>query len=168
MSKVIFGDEDEPGGVLVDPVDNPGPFFSTDPGEAFPAVPEQGIDKCAVRVPGSRVDDHAARLVYNDEIRIFIDNVQGKILRNERDIGSLCRQRDGYGVTGLNLCTLPDSFVIQQNKAVLGQPLSCRAAEAVHSMREESVDSFSALLCCDIYDFSLHAALTELVQDIVQ
>jgi hypothetical protein len=40
---------------------------------------EQSIDKCAIGVAGSRVHNHAARLIYYDYIRILINN-------NERDV----------------------------------------------------------------------------------
>lgn len=58
----------------------PRAFHSADAGEV-PAVVEQGVYDGAVRVAGRGMHDHAAFLVDDYHVFIFIQDVQGDILR---------------------------------------------------------------------------------------
>ena len=46
------------------------------------AVIEQSIDQGPVGIACSRVDDHAAGLIDDDDVLIFIDDIQGDVLRD--------------------------------------------------------------------------------------
>lgn len=72
-------------GVLIDAVDDAGPDLAANAGKAALAVPEQSVDQGAVRVAGSRVDDHPFGLVDHQKVRIFIDDVQRDLLRHSFD-----------------------------------------------------------------------------------
>lgn len=56
MGGIVFRGNDETGGVSVNAVDNAGPQFSVDPGKAVPAVIQQGVHQCPVRVSRCGVD----------------------------------------------------------------------------------------------------------------
>ena len=44
---------------------------------------EQGIDQSPIGIAGCRMDDHAAGLIDDDDVFIFIDDIQGDILRDD-------------------------------------------------------------------------------------
>lgn len=48
---------------------------------------QQGVDKRSVRIAGCGVDDHSRWFVDNEQVIIFIPDVEGNILRND------CRRR---------------------------------------------------------------------------
>ena len=48
-------------------------------------MPEQSVDQGAVRVAGSRVDDHPFGLVDHQKVCILIDDVQRDLLRHSLD-----------------------------------------------------------------------------------
>lgn len=56
MGEVVFCGDDETGGVPVNAVDDAGPQFSVDPGKTVPAVIQQGVHQCPVRVSRCGVD----------------------------------------------------------------------------------------------------------------
>ncbi len=97
MGGVIFCDDQAAGGVLVQAVDDAWAFHSADAGEV-PAVVEQGVYDGAVRVTGRGMHDHAAFLVDDDHVFIFIQDVQGDILRLGFRRFRL-RNADGDGIT---------------------------------------------------------------------
>ena len=97
VGAVIFCDDQAAGGVLVQAVDDARAFHSADAGEV-PAVVEQGVYDGAVRVAGRGMHDHAAFLVDDYHVFIFIQDVQGDILR----LGFRrfrFRNADGDGIT---------------------------------------------------------------------
>ena len=87
VGRVMLGHHQQPGGVLVDPVDDPGPLFAADPRQAVAAMMQQRIDQRAAPRPRGRMHHHARSLVEDDQIGIFIDHVQ-------RDILGLCHPVD--------------------------------------------------------------------------
>lgn len=61
MRGIMFRDHDDPGGVPVEPVDNPRPIDPADPREAAGAG-QKGMDKRSGTMPGGRVHHHPRRL----------------------------------------------------------------------------------------------------------
>ena len=51
---------------------------------------KEGIDEGAVGVAGGGVDDHAVGFIENDEVLVFVEDVEGDVLRDEFE-------GDGFG-----------------------------------------------------------------------
>ena len=80
MGSILFGDDHDTRGVLVQPVHHPRPFLAADggkrPGPGFEMV-QQGIDQGARPIAGSRMDHHAGLFIQDQQCVIFIENFKG-------------------------------------------------------------------------------------------
>ena len=90
VGAVVFGDEDDAAGLLVEAVDDAGAEVAADVGE-LGEVEEEGVDESAavagvVGGAGAGVDHHAGGLVDDGEVSVFVEDVEGDVL--------------GYGVEG--------------------------------------------------------------------
>ena len=73
MGPRAAGDDQQAGGVLVQPVDDPGPRQC---GEAGVEVQER-IQHRPLAVPGPRMHDEAGRLVHDQDLGVFVDDLDG-------------------------------------------------------------------------------------------
>ena len=56
---VVFGDNEQTGGIFVNAVDDSGTHDPADPGKAASAMRKKGIHKCTVRISRRRMHDHS-------------------------------------------------------------------------------------------------------------
>lgn len=75
-----LGDDHDAARILVEPVDDPGTLFAANALEVIAAMGEQGVYQRSVRCAGCRMDDHASRLVDDDEMSVFKEYGQGNVL----------------------------------------------------------------------------------------
>ena len=128
-------------------MNNTGPFFPADAGQAVPAVVEQGVDQRPVAVAGGGVYHQARRFVDDDHIRVLIHHVQGNVLRDK--IGLLrFRQRDGQGFPARQFIVFGYGFAVDLHGAALQQFLRGGAGHAVQMRCEEAVDARARILRC--------------------
>ena len=83
VGAVVFGDEDEAAGLLVEAMDDAGAEVAADVGELV-EVEEEGVDEGAavagvVGGAGSGVDHHAGGLVDDGEVLVFVEDVEGDV-----------------------------------------------------------------------------------------
>ena len=76
VRRVVLGDDQEPGRVLVEPVHDARPPDAADPGKAFAAMRDQRVDQRAGLVPGAGMHDEPGRLVDDDEVVVLEDDVE--------------------------------------------------------------------------------------------
>ena len=81
MGIIIFTHNNAACGILVDPVYDARTQDAVDTGQGSFTVIHDGIDECTCIVPGSGMDDHALGLVDDEDILIFIQDIQRNILR---------------------------------------------------------------------------------------
>ncbi len=81
MRRVRLGRDHHAGGVLVQPVHNPGPGDAPDARQASTAVVQQGVDQGAVGAPRGGMGGHASRLVDDDQVSVLEQHRQRNILR---------------------------------------------------------------------------------------
>jgi hypothetical protein len=80
VGAVVFGDEDEAAGLLVESMDDAGAEIAAG-GREFGEVEEQRVDEGAavsfvVGATGAGVDHHAGRFIYDGEVLVFVEDVQ--------------------------------------------------------------------------------------------
>ncbi len=75
VGPIGLGDKQEPRCLLVESVDNALAAFAGPPGERSTA-PLQRVDECAGPIPRRRMHDHSCRLVDDENIVVFVDDVQ--------------------------------------------------------------------------------------------
>jgi len=80
VGPIRLGHYQQAGGVLVEPVDDPGPFDTPDAGEVA-AVVEEGIDEGARWIAGCGMDHETGRFVYQQDVPVLEHDVEGYVLR---------------------------------------------------------------------------------------
>ena len=78
---VAFGDDQQPGCILIDAVDDARTLHAADAREFSVAMVEQRIHQRAVCVPRSRVDNESHWLVDDNQVIVLKNNIQPNILR---------------------------------------------------------------------------------------
>ena len=73
---IVLGDHHQPGGILVQPVDDAGPLDAADPGQAGAAMRDQRVHQGPGFVPGGGMHHEAGRLVEDDDIVVLVDDVE--------------------------------------------------------------------------------------------
>jgi len=76
VSGVIFGDEDDAGGVFIEAMHDAGAECITTLRESLAAA-EEGVDQGAVRGAGAGVHGHAGGLVDGDDVGVFVEDIEG-------------------------------------------------------------------------------------------
>ena len=145
MGCIILCHHQQAAGVLIDAVDDAGPDLAANAGKAALAVPEQGVDQGAVRVAGSRVDDHPFGLVDHQKVRILIDDVQRDLLRHSLNglcIGDL--QQDD--IPCLELQALGRSLTVAEHMALRHKALQGAAGKAGILAAQEEVNALACTL----------------------
>jgi len=77
---VVLGHHHQPAGVLVESMHNAGPGNAADARQAVPAMGQQGIDQRSVHMPRRRMHYQALLFVDDDQVLIFINDVDGQRL----------------------------------------------------------------------------------------
>ena len=86
MRGVGLGDDQQPGRVLVEPVDDARPPDPADARQARAAMADQRVDERARRMARRRMDDEPRRLVDDDQMLVLEDDVERHVLAGERRI----------------------------------------------------------------------------------
>ena len=89
VRRVVFGNHKHAGSILVQTMDDTGTDLPIDAAEIGNAV-QKRVDQRAVRRAARGMGNHALRLVHNDDVIVFIYNV-------DRDILRLCRDGTRFG-----------------------------------------------------------------------
>ena len=144
MGGVIFADDDTAGGILVDPVDYARPEYAVDSGKAVAAVKKNGIDKSAGIMSCSRMDDHILWLIDDQNIIVFIEDIQrnvlGKYIR-QHPHGKKDRYRLTFDGTGAGL----DGFLSHPYTSLFNQLFEIAPGLSGNSGCQDLVDPFSCI-----------------------
>ena len=91
VSRIRLADDEGPGRILVDPVNDTGPHDPVDPRQIAPAVGQDRVYEGSGHIPGCGVNDHSLGLVDDEDVRILIDDIKRDVLRLH---GELLRSGD--------------------------------------------------------------------------
>ena len=104
---VGFGDDKQARSVFVDAVDDAGALFATDAREVSAEVVEEGVNQSAGVGARGRVNDHAGGFVHDEEVFIFVNDVEWDRFGQGFDvdgIGDGDLEDVAFGDFGLNVC----------------------------------------------------------------
>jgi hypothetical protein len=132
VGAVVFGDEDDTAGLLVEAVDDAGAEVSADAGELVEVV-EESVDEGAVVAgvvgdAGAGVDHHACGLVDDGEVLVFVEDLEGDVL--------------GEGVEGWRVRGTFDFDGLAAVELLFG--LGGRAGDADLAVLDEELDTGAA------------------------
>jgi hypothetical protein len=139
MRSLALGHDQGTGGVLIEPVDDPGPFGASYSGQVV-AVAEQRIHESARTMPARRVDDQPRLLVDHQQVAIFVEHV-------ERDRLGLQVEPTRRGLVDLDPVSRPDRSrrlglpVVQEHTAVVDQPPHPRPCPPFFEGRQTAVET---------------------------
>ncbi len=142
-----FGDDHEPGSILVQAVNNAGSRFSATTRQLL-KVKRQGIGQRARSDSRGRMNDHRCRLIYDDQVVVFVNNVEGNIFGLEfrrRKRGELCVDL----IVGPELVRRFRGAAVDQHVLLFDQTLEPRAAPAFELFREKNVEALSGCVFRD-------------------
>ena len=80
VGPIRFRHHQQPGGVLVEPVDDPGTFDTPDAGKVL-AVVEEGVDEGACGVAGRGMDNEAGGFIHQQDVIVLEYDVERNVLR---------------------------------------------------------------------------------------
>ena len=125
--RLRLGDHHDAGGVLVEAMDDAGPFFPAYARQSIAAMGEEGVDQRAVLVAWGRVHDEASWLVEHDEITVLEQDGEGNRLREgpRADGGGGVEDVERAGADGLGRVAQQDS--VSQDRSGLDQGLDAGA-----------------------------------------
>ncbi len=142
---LVFGDHQQPRGVLVDAVHQSGPHIALlEQGQILQMVCKGVHERCGV-VAVTGMDDHARRLVDQQQVVVLVGNFERDVFGNDLDfaLGIGHHQRDA--VAGFDLVARLRGFAVDQDIACVGSRLDAVARTTLHVDRQELVQPQRAL-----------------------
>lgn len=139
----------DPGGVLVEAMDDAGPSHPADARKALAAVGDQGVHQGAGHVAGGGVDHHPARLVDDDELVVLEQDIERDVLRRRR---RRLRRRQNHrdGIAGVDaMARIKDCAAADRHLASEDQRLKPRARQIGNRYGERAVEPIAGILLGD-------------------
>ena len=128
LGGVILGDQQQAGGILVQPVDDARAQLAADASQAVQMM-QQGVDQRAVLIAGGGMHHHAAGLHHHSQVAVLVEDGEGNVLcLGNGWSGRGHRQADGLaglglqGRLGFNLAVYGHLMILHQGgNAAAGQ-----------------------------------------------
>ena len=142
---LVFGHDQQPGGVFVDPVYQSGPHVARlEQGQALQVV-GQGIDQGAGVVAVAGMYDHAGLFIDDDEVGVFVNDVQRNVFGDDLQFARRIGQHDGDLVEGLDFVARFGGFAVDEDVAGVGSGLDTVARGVFEAGGQEFVEPQHAL-----------------------
>src|SRR5687768_13750961 len=143
MGSVGLGDNEQAGGVLVEPVNDAGAANSADPGEAVAAVGDQRVHERSGFMAGGGMDDETGRLVDHNQMGVFIDYIEFDGLG-----AGACVHRSGnrhrHLRTGFDaVARLNYGLAVHPHMAFSNKALKARAADVIETLAQNAVEALT-------------------------
>jgi hypothetical protein len=149
VGAVVFGDEDEAAGLLVEAMDDAGAEVAAYVGE-FGEVKEEGVDEGASVAlvqtaqggsAGSGVDHHAGRLVDDGEVLVFVEDFERDIFGDGVEGGGLRSAFDLDGFSAVEFLFGLGEVAVDANLASLDEELDAGSGDVGESVGEVLVEA---------------------------
>ena len=143
MRRVCLRHDDQPGGVLVQPVHDARPLRAADARQVM-CDGQQRVDQRTVRVPRRGMNREPCGLVHDDEVRVLVDDAHRDVLR--REIERLRRGDDNrYDVANLHDRRGLGLSPVQRDQPLAHQRGGARPAQRRVACLHEHVEPRTAL-----------------------
>jgi hypothetical protein len=133
-------DHENPRGIPIKPVYDPRAGDAPDPGQGVGA-PEERVHEGSAGVPRRGMNHHAGRLVDDQQVGIFIQHVEGKILGQHVERHGR-GDDDGHRFPALQAGRRTHDFSRQPDVPLLDQPLPARPGNPGNRLRKVPVETF--------------------------
>jgi hypothetical protein len=149
VGTVVFGDEDEAAGLLVETMDDAGAEVAAYVGELV-EVEEEGVDEGAAVAgvylvrggcAGSGVDHHAGGLVDDGEVLVFVENFERDVLGDGVERGGLRGAFDLDGLAAAELLFGLGGMTVDADLAGFDEELDAGAADVGECLGEVLVEA---------------------------
>jgi hypothetical protein len=121
MGCVIFGDDKTPAGVFVETMNDAWPLLTPNSRQRR-AMIEQRVNQSVSAMTGARVNDKPCRLIDDDQIVVFEQNLKRNCLW--QNLNPLQRRLDKLNlIATANNLAWPDDRAVESNKPVTDQLL---------------------------------------------
>ena len=144
---VVFGDEDDAGGFLVEAMNDAGAKGVAGLRERLAAA-EEGVDERAGGVAGAGVDGHAGGLVDGDDVVVFVENVE----RNGFGFGAERRARlriDGDFFAAVEAVRAFGGLAVDEDEAAVDEFFHAGAAEIGTVGGDDAVEAVAGFVSGD-------------------
>ena len=128
-------DDEQAGGVAVEPVDDPGPVRRVAAGEAA----DQPVDERPRRVARRRVHDDPRRLVDHEQVLVLVGDTQRNVLADDLSARHL-RELDLEPLPALQPAALGDALAVQRRRPAFDQALGRTAGADLRHSGEKPVE----------------------------
>ena len=104
---------------------------------------QQRVDQSVAIVSGGRMHDKAGRLVEDDDVRVFVQNVQREVERGERRDRRIWQRHDDSLATVGRARRLADGPAVGADTAFHDRPSGASARHSGNGLGEERVEAAS-------------------------
>ena len=126
MSPVGLGNHQEPGSILINPVNDAGPQLAVDRRQG--GVVHQGVNQRVVGVAGGRVHHHPLGLIDDEDVIVFVNNVEGDVFRLQVNFDRRFRFNH-HPIPRLELVLGFDGLAVNGHGAIIDPALELGAGE---------------------------------------
>jgi hypothetical protein len=133
-------DDEDPGGIAVEPVDDPRTGNSPDPGQSVGARKER-VHEGSPGMPRRGVNHHPGRFFDDQKVSIFVKHTDRKILRHQFE-GNGRRDHDDQGLSALQASRGTHDLPRQPDVPLPDQPLSAGPGDPRDRLRKVPVEAF--------------------------
>ena len=164
MGRIVLGHDHDARRLLVEPVHDARSAHAADPREAVAAMGEQCIDQRVVGIAGCRMHHETGRLVQDQQVGVFIEDVQIELLRlglsglGRRHVEQVALAL--FDLAGWLFYRRPGLAVgaSQRHAAAFDQRLHATAREVRQRCRQRTVEAFAGHAVVDGHDVALRFA----------
>jgi hypothetical protein len=142
MGGIIFGNDKAAAGVFIEAMNNPGPGVASDPTQLACAMVEQSIDEGMFVVACARMHHEARGFVNDDQIRIFMKDVEGNFFGGDFEFFRFGKM-NGYEVAGAGRVGGFVFISVYEDVAGIDQLLQSAAGDRGESSTEVNIQAFA-------------------------
>ena len=144
MTPVSLGDNKNPGGIFINPVNDPRSQLTPDPSQVLTMV-QQSVNQGSTIMSGSGVYHHPSRLVNHDQLRVFVEYFERKIFWNCFDWFRL-RAGNNNQFAASEFNTHLSRGTIQQNLPGTDHLFDLRATQFRKTFGKKAVEPFGGAI----------------------
>ena len=141
---LVFGNDHQSGSVLVDAVYQISELVLHRL-VGLLEMPCQSVKQGPLEVAMARVDYQSRLFVDDDEVGVFIDDIQRYFLGRDVDLAGWVAEYDGYDVARLYLVVRLHCLFVDEDVACLGSVLHAVARDVLDVVGQEGVDALLGL-----------------------